>query len=146
MKVVKDEFGAMVAWELTPRIIDARLTEHSDWAPATKNRYRALISLVYRQAMRHGKAEKNPARLVAARTENNGRIHICFPMKRRHFAGHAEALSVPSASASRSDQHWNASVEQFSLTWDSGTFGDEPNRVHELASCAMRLSSSSPLS
>jgi hypothetical protein len=52
MKVVKVEFGAMMASELTPRMIDAWLTEHSDWAPATKNRYRALISLVYRQAMR----------------------------------------------------------------------------------------------
>ena len=40
MKILKHEFGTMVASELTPRMIDAWLTEHVDWTPATKNRYR----------------------------------------------------------------------------------------------------------
>ena len=74
MKTLKEQFGLITAADLTPQMIDAWLTEHDDWAPATKNRYRALVSLVYRQAMRNGTATVNPARLVAARTENNGRI------------------------------------------------------------------------
>ena len=119
-KILKDEFGTMVASELTPRMIDAWLTQHVDWAPATKNRYRALISLVYRQAVRHGKAEKNPARLVAARTENNGRIRYLLPSEekalrkvmRKLYQCHLPALDVAINTGMRLS-------EQFSLTWDS---------------------------
>jgi hypothetical protein len=47
---------------------------HHTRAPATGNRYRALFSLVYREAIRNGKATGNPSRLVKLRHENNGRI------------------------------------------------------------------------
>ncbi len=74
IKKLKEEFGERPAADLTPQIIDRWLTEQTEWSPATKNRYRAAISLVYRQAMRNGKIHTNPARLVAARAENNGRV------------------------------------------------------------------------
>ena len=44
--------------------------------PATANRYRAVFSLIFREAMRNGKATSNPARLVKLRRENNGRIRF----------------------------------------------------------------------
>jgi integrase len=41
--------------------------------PATANRYRALLSLTYRLAIRNGKVSVNPARSVQHRVENNAR-------------------------------------------------------------------------
>jgi integrase len=41
---------------------------------ATANRYRAVFSLVYREAVRNGTVPSNPARLVRQRQESSGRI------------------------------------------------------------------------
>jgi GH24 family phage-related lysozyme (muramidase) len=46
----------------------------SDRAPATLNRYRALLSLTYRLGIANRKVSTNLARLVRQRTENNARI------------------------------------------------------------------------
>ena len=56
MKVLVAEFGDRTAQGIKPSQIEQWLSFQTDWAPATKNRYRALISLVYGQAMRNGKA------------------------------------------------------------------------------------------
>jgi integrase len=50
--------------------------EQEDWSPATMNRYRALLSLTYRLAIRNGKVKENPARQVRHRLENNARIRF----------------------------------------------------------------------
>ena len=82
MKAVRAEFGEQVAADIKPQTIDRWLTDYvrpkskKKWSPATKNRYRALISMVYRQAMRNGRVAINPARLVAARAEDNARIRF----------------------------------------------------------------------
>jgi hypothetical protein len=39
--------------------------------PATSNRYRALFSLIFREALRNGKVTGNPARLVRQKHEDN---------------------------------------------------------------------------
>lgn len=52
----------------------AQTAEELNWAPATVNRYRALISLVFRLGIESGKVKENPARLVKHRQENNARI------------------------------------------------------------------------
>ncbi len=57
---------------ITPGEIEQRLGEPG-WADGTVNRYRALLSLVYRLAIRHGKVAVNPTRLVPARRERNVR-------------------------------------------------------------------------
>ncbi|MCI0722926.1 MAG: site-specific integrase [Acidobacteria bacterium] len=57
---------------ITPGEIEQRLSEPG-WADGTVNRYRALISLTYKLAVRRGKTSVNPARLVPARTERNVR-------------------------------------------------------------------------
>ena len=119
MATLKSEFGDMVAAEITPHRIEAWLTEHVDWAPATKNRYRALLSLVFRQAMRNGKADSNPARLVGARPENNARIRYLLDEEeaelRKAMAGrydwHAPILDVALHTGMRLS-------EQFTLSWD----------------------------
>jgi site-specific recombinase XerD len=52
----------------------AQTADESNWAPATVNRYRALISLVFRLGIESGKVKENPARLVKHRQENNSRV------------------------------------------------------------------------
>ncbi len=46
--------------------------------PGYPNRYRALLSLTYRLAIRNGKVITNPARLVRHRQENNARVRWLF--------------------------------------------------------------------
>ena len=119
MKGLVAEFGDRTAEGIKPSEIEHWLSTRQDWAPATKNRYRALMSLVFRQAMRNGKAKNNPARLVAARTENNGRIRYLLDeeeralraVMRERYPSHIPALDVALNTGMRKG-------EQFSLTWD----------------------------
>jgi integrase len=71
-------FGDRTAKEITPLEIDARLTElaEQDYKPATLNRYRAFLSLIYSNANRNGRVEVNPARLVRLRKENNAVVRF----------------------------------------------------------------------
>jgi hypothetical protein len=67
------DFDGLKADTIKPQEIDAWLTANTR-TPATSNRYRALFSLIYREALRNGKVTANPARLVRQRHENNGVI------------------------------------------------------------------------
>lgn len=69
-------FGKQKAEEITPAQISAYLASRTDLAPATLNRYRSTISMIYQEAMRHGKCGSNPARLVRLRREDNARIRF----------------------------------------------------------------------
>lgn len=70
---ISAEFGEREADKVRPEEIDAWLTANCK-TPATANRYRAVFSLVYREALRNGKVSSNPARLVRQRHEENGVI------------------------------------------------------------------------
>jgi integrase len=123
MKPLLVEFGMQAAESINPQMIDHWLTDHKAWSPATKNRYRALLSLVYRQGLRNGKVTTNPARMVAARAENNSRIRYLLDdeearlrvvMKKR-YPQHLPALDVGLYAGMRK-------TEQFTLTWDNVDF------------------------
>jgi hypothetical protein len=111
MSLLVDVFGARAAEDISGQAIDLWLTSQTQWAPATKNRYRALISMTYRQAMRNGKVKSNPARLVAARAENNGRVWYLLDSEERSlrrvmlekYAIHMPALDVAINSGMRKD-------------------------------------------
>jgi hypothetical protein len=60
---------------ITAQDIERRF-EQRTWSPATCNRFRALLSLTYRLAIRSGKVEENPARLVKRRLEDNARVRF----------------------------------------------------------------------
>jgi site-specific recombinase XerD len=77
MEKLLARFRDRVADSITPQELEhhlAQTVEEHDWAPATVNRYRALISLVYRLGIESGKVNHNPARLVKHRQENNARV------------------------------------------------------------------------
>ncbi len=77
MEKLLNRFRDRAADSITPQELEQHLAhtaEESDWAPATVNRYRALISLVFRLGIESGKVKENPARLVKHRQENNARV------------------------------------------------------------------------
>lgn len=75
MSKLLEWFSNRAAESITPTEIEEHF--HGErWKPATANRYRSLLSLVYRLAMRAGKLKENPARLVRHRTEANGRARF----------------------------------------------------------------------
>jgi site-specific recombinase XerD len=75
MEVLKKEFGDRIADSITPQEIDRWMAKKLiNRAPATVNRYKALLSLTYRLGIANRKVTTNPARLIRQRTENNARI------------------------------------------------------------------------
>jgi site-specific recombinase XerD len=76
------EFGDQRADSLTQQkftlFLDARETSEGT-GPATFNRYRAQISMIYREAIRVGWVDHNPARLIKSRKEPGGRIRYLTP-------------------------------------------------------------------
>jgi integrase len=77
MEKLLNRFRDRAADSITPQELEqhlAQTAEESDWAPATVNRYRALVSLVFRLGIESGKVKENPARLVKPRQENNALV------------------------------------------------------------------------
>ena len=75
-------FRERAADSITPQDLERHLAqtgEESDWAPATVNRYRALVSLIFRLGIEKGKVKENPARLVKPRQVNNTRTRWLPP-------------------------------------------------------------------
>lgn len=80
---LRDVFGTRAAESITPQEFERWLVSHGrsrnkdpkrngkQWKPATFNRYKALISMVYRQGIKNRKVSVNPAREIERRKENN---------------------------------------------------------------------------
>ncbi len=75
MKKLLVWFGDKPAESIASNEIEAKF-QAEPWTPATWNRYRALLSLTYRLAIRDKKAKENPARLVQHKTEHNERVRF----------------------------------------------------------------------
>lgn len=78
MKTIRSWFDDRAAEQITPQEIERKLGDLAETGrkPATLNRYRALISLVYSHAARNGKVSLNPVRQVTRRKENNVRVRF----------------------------------------------------------------------
>jgi integrase len=116
-RILREAMGTRIASEITPQDIDRWLSKRCK-TPATVNRYRAFLSLIYREAIRNGKVDVNPARLVRQRKEGNGRLRF---LSREEFDGLRAII------AQRFPEHLAEFVvsihtgmrlsEQYSLTW-----------------------------
>jgi site-specific recombinase XerD len=74
-EIVRKTLGSEPAAELTPQELERWLRIRCK-TPATANRYKAFISLCYREGVRNGKVSVNPARLVRQRKEGAGRLRF----------------------------------------------------------------------
>lgn len=122
VKRLAAEFGEMPADKIKPAEIDAWLSKATK-TPATSNRYRALFSLIFREALRNGKVASNPARFVRQRAENNGRIRFLTEAEeaslrdaiRIRFPEHQAELTISLGTGMRLS-------EQYTLTWKNIDF------------------------
>jgi integrase len=118
MDLIIKELGSRAADTVKPKEIDDWLSSHPRWSPATKNRYKTVLSKAYQLALRNDKVSRNPVRSVEHRNEGDGRIRYLRP---------EEEISLKAAIASRCPGHMPAFVfalhtglrksEQFGLRW-----------------------------
>jgi site-specific recombinase XerD len=71
---LKDEFGNDAA-EIPIEALREWFSEQ-EWQPATHNRYKSTLSLMFRLAIENKKASTNPARLLKRKHEDNGRVRF----------------------------------------------------------------------
>lgn len=79
--VWRDAFGDRAAVSLKPAELREWLddrTEEWEWAPATYNRYKAVLSKVYQLALQDSKVPSNPARLIPQKKESRGRVRFLY--------------------------------------------------------------------
>lgn len=72
---LKTYFGERAAESIKPEEIDRWLSKHTQTG-STANRYRAAMSLAYREGIRNGKVTNNPVRLVKQRKEGGNIIRF----------------------------------------------------------------------
>jgi integrase len=74
LNLIKADLGHLVAADLTPDDVDQWVSNHIDWSAATKNRYKATFGRALQLAVVSGSLQRNVARLVTARREDNTRV------------------------------------------------------------------------
>lgn len=121
--ILKDSFSRMTASDLTTQMIEDRFEDHVDWAPATKNRYRAAISLAYKLGMRNGKVCPRTRLGVEPRTENKGRVRYLLAEEeeaqrkvvQEHYACHLPALVIALHTGMRLSEQHTLNLDQIDL-------------------------------
>jgi integrase len=116
--------------ELTPGRIEgdlAQCAEEEEWAPATFNRYRALVSGIFSVAIRNGKATVNPVRGTEHREENNERVRYLTDEEEARLlalvratcpAREAEITVALHSGMRRSEQYVTAACPDGGLKWE----------------------------
>ncbi len=74
-EIVRKSLGSRPADDLKPQELERWLRSHCKTG-ATSNRYKAFVSLCYREGIRNGKVATNPARLIRQKKENAGRARF----------------------------------------------------------------------
>jgi site-specific recombinase XerD len=116
-------FGDIAVDDMKPSLINEYFVSRKDAKPATINRYRSFLSMCFQEAIRNGKAEKNPARLVRLRREDNARIR---------FLTFEEEATIRRVIRERTPTHEGAFIfaietgmrksEQHSMEWSQVSF------------------------
>jgi integrase len=122
LKRILPDFANRLADQIKPEEIDAWIARNTE-TPATANRYRAVFSLIFREALRNGKVTGNPARLVRLRHEDNGRVRFLTDDEEQRlrkaitklFPEHLSELIIALGTGMRLS-------EQYSLTWEQIDF------------------------
>jgi site-specific recombinase XerD len=76
VKKILPTFGKTPIKDITPQMIKSYLDSRTDLTKTTMNRYRGTMSMIFQEAIRNGKANTNPARLVRLHKEANTRVRF----------------------------------------------------------------------
>lgn len=120
-ETLRSVFGTRVAEEIGKQEIVRWLVTNAaerNWAPATKNRWQAAISLAFRVGIENEKIEKNPAARIGRSRENNGRVRWLSDEEEVTLRKAIEHLSPQHVPAFDLSVHTGMRAgEQFSLQW-----------------------------
>src|SRR5579875_1996469 len=129
LEALKDE----PVHELTPAKLDAALAalgEKNEWSPATHNRYRALLSGIFRQAIRNKKTHFNPVRETTHYREV-GRVRflseeeeakLISVLKAGWPGRETEVITAIHSGMRRSEQYRTSQVPDGGLKWEHLNF------------------------
>jgi len=119
--LLRDGMGSMAADAITPQVISrwrAKASKENSWAPATANRYKALISLAFRLGVENGKCSSNPARAVRRLREENERVrYLSQEEEERLREAIAELCPERAADLDVALNTGMRQAEQYKLTW-----------------------------
>ncbi|HZP06176.1 MAG TPA: site-specific integrase [Terracidiphilus sp.] len=91
---IREDFGRHIAKTITQgdivKWLEKQAVKHG-WKPASRNRYQAAWSLVFRVAIQNKKARENPAHGLRHKREDNQRIRYLTPDEERRLT---EAIMV----------------------------------------------------
>ncbi len=126
MPLLREWFGPRDAASISPQEIEQKLAEATrerNWTPATSNRYRTLLSLVFSLAIRNGHLQTNPVRLVRALRENNCRVRYLTDEEEPRLRNVIEAGFPEHMAELDLALHTGMRLsEQFGLTWEQVNF------------------------
>jgi site-specific recombinase XerD len=120
MPILIQQFGTREAEDITRGEIQKWLdSKASEWAPATRNRYLALMKLTYRLAEEDGVIKINPVRRVRQGKEDNSRIRYLADAEEvalreviaKSYSDHATEFELALMTGMRQG-------EQFALAWE----------------------------
>jgi integrase len=134
LAIISPDFDSRVAEGITKQDIQSWLmeqTEKRDWSPATRNRYQAAFSLVFRVGVDNEKLTLNPAARIKRKAEHNDRIR---------FLGEKEEAKLTAALLENWPHYLPAflvsihtgmrSGEQFGLQWTDVSLARKSITLH----------------
>jgi integrase len=117
--VMESPIGQKPANDLTHEDIERWINGHHHWSPATRNRFKTVISRAYSLAMKSRKVITNPARLVDSHAENNERVRWLTPKEEKRLRAAIQKRCPDQLPALIAALHTGMRKgEQFRLTWD----------------------------
>lgn len=150
--IIGKDFDNLKVEEITKKEIQDWLlaqTTKRDWSPATRNRWHAAFSLVFRVGIDNDKIEINPARAIKRKKESNGRTRflsdeeepVIVNALRERFPEHVPAFLISIHTGFRASEQWrlqwrDINFEQKQVT-ARATSGD-PERHVPLNSTALK--------
>jgi integrase len=123
---VRPDFEERQADSIKPEDIDGWLTKNTK-TPATSNRYRALFSLIFREALRNGKVTSNPARLVRQKREENSVVRWLTDEEEKALRAVIDPVRLPELDIALGTGMRLS--EQFELTWEQVDFARHEVRL-----------------
>lgn len=115
-----DQFGSLPA-DMPIEDLRRWFTEQT-WKPGTFNRYKSMLSLIYRLGIEHRKVTSNPAKLLKRKREDNGRVRFLnqySPEEESRLRAAFEAGGVGHIAEFEIALHTGMRPsEQYGLTWD----------------------------
>ena len=135
LAIIGVEFNARDACSVTKQDVTQWLMEQTDereWSPATRNRYQAAFSLVFRVAVDNEKLAINPASRIKRKAENNDRIRFLSDDEEAALVEVIQAKWPRYLPAFLVSIHTGMRAsEQFGLAWPSVSFERKTVTLHK---------------